>query len=119
VWDEAMQKVVPTWDPSLDPEATQATNDVVARLNAMNAGSDGTDALGLGVPVTFHPLGGCVMGQTTDLFGRVEGQPNLYVIDGSLIPGVTPLSNPFWTISANSERCIETILREDFQAVGA
>ena len=79
-----------------------------------NGGEDGTSSLGLDVSITFHPLGGCVMGETTDLYGRVNGVSNLYVIDGSLIPGVTPLSNPFWTISANSERCIERIIAEDF-----
>jgi cholesterol oxidase len=54
------------------------------------------------------------MGHATDSFGRVMGQHNLYVIDGSLIPGSTPCSNPFWTISANAERCIERIIADDF-----
>lgn len=112
-WDPVMRKVLAQWSPSYDAEATAATDAVIARLNMVNGGEDATRAFGLDVSITFHPLGGCVMGETTDLYGRIRGVSNLYVIDGSLIPGVTPLSNPFWTISANSERCIERIIAED------
>jgi cholesterol oxidase len=34
----------------------------------------------------YHPLGGCVLGEATDGYGRVKGYRNLYVNDGSLIP---------------------------------
>lgn len=113
-WDAAEGKVLPHWDPSYDPEATMHTDDAIRHLNDVNGGEDATRDLGLDVSITFHPLGGCVMGETTDLYGRMNGHENLYVIDGSLIPGVTPLSNPFWTVSANAERCIERIIAEDF-----
>ena len=113
VWDAATGKVSTMWTPDLDQEAHDAALGIIDRLNAMNTGTR-TTLPGLDVSITFHPLGGCVMGQTTDLFGRVVGVPGLYVIDGALLPGCTPLSNPFWTVSANSERCIATILAEDF-----
>lgn len=112
-WDPTNERPLPTWSASHDAEATAHTDAVVRRLNEINGGSDATALFGLGTSVTFHPLGGCVLGQTTDLAGRVRGQERLYVIDGSLVPGCTPLSNPFWTISALAERCIEAIVRED------
>jgi cholesterol oxidase len=62
---------------------------------------------------TYHPLGGVVLGEATDLYGRVDGYRNLYVLDGSLIPGSTGV-NPLATITALAERNIERILAEDF-----
>lgn len=61
---------------------------------------------------TYHPLGGCPLHQATDAFGRVKGYSNLYVTDGSLIPGSTGV-NPFVTITALAERNIERVLAED------
>ena len=113
VWDAAAGKVSTMWTPDLDMESLNAALAILDRLNAMNMG-ERTVLPGLDQSVTFHPLGGCVMGETTDLFGRMPGLPGLYVIDGALLPGCTPCSNPFWTVSANSERCIATILAEDF-----
>lgn len=62
---------------------------------------------------TYHPLGGLVLGQATDGYGRVYGYPNLYVTDGALLPGNVGV-NPFLTITALAERNIERILAEDF-----
>lgn len=116
VWRDG--KAIPEWDEAYDAEAKEHARVLVDRLNAANAGTNATTALGLDQSVTFHPLGGCVMGETTDLYGRIPRHEGLYVIDGSLIPGVTPMSNPCWTISANVERCIERILAEDFMGEG-
>lgn len=113
-WDAATGKIVPHWSPDLDATAHAAATNIIDTLNSANAGTNATSELLLNESITFHPLGGCVMGQATDSFGRVMGQTNLYVIDGALIPGSTPCSNPYWTIAANSERCIERILAEDF-----
>ncbi|MFC4000464.1 GMC oxidoreductase [Prauserella oleivorans] len=63
---------------------------------------------------TYHPLGGLALGTATDLYGRVHGYPNLYVTDGSLIPGSTGV-NPFVTITALAERNIERVLAEDIR----
>ncbi|MGW1678259.1 GMC oxidoreductase [Saccharopolyspora sp. NPDC002376] len=62
---------------------------------------------------TYHPLGGLVLGEATDGYGRVRGYPGLYVTDGSLIPGSTGV-NPFVTITALAERNIERVLAEDW-----
>jgi cholesterol oxidase len=113
-WDATMGKIVPHWTATNDATAHAAATNIINDLNTMNAGTDATSELLINQSITFHPLGGCVMGHATDAFGRVMGQTNLYVIDGALIPGSTPCSNPYWTVSANAERCIETILRDDF-----
>ncbi|OLL72684.1 putative cholesterol oxidase [Pseudonocardia sp. Ae168_Ps1] len=34
-------------------------------------------------PITWHPLGGAVLGKVTDDRGRVEGHPGLHVVDGA------------------------------------
>jgi cholesterol oxidase len=64
--------------------------------------------------ITVHPLGGCPMGHTAkdgvvDSWGRVFGQPGLYVADGSVMPGpVGP--NPSLTIAALSDRFADRLL---------
>jgi len=64
--------------------------------------------------ITVHPLGGCPMGRSVsdgvvDGWGRVFGQPGLYVADGSVMPGpVGP--NPSLTIAALSDRFATRLL---------
>jgi cholesterol oxidase len=64
--------------------------------------------------ITVHPLGGCPMGRAisegvVDPWGRVFGQPGLYVADGSVMPGpVGP--NPSLTIAALSDRFASRLL---------
>jgi cholesterol oxidase len=62
----------------------------------------------------YHPLGGCVLGQATDDYGRVRGYRNLYVTDGSLIPGSIGV-NPFVTITALAERNIARVIATDLR----
>lgn len=58
--------------------------------------------------ITVHPLGGCNIGRSiedgvVDHRGEVFGYPNLFVIDGSIIP--RPIGkNPSMTIAALAER---------------
>jgi cholesterol oxidase len=58
--------------------------------------------------ITVHPLGGCPMGRdpdhgVVDAWGRVYGNPGLYVADASILPGpVGP--NPSLTIAAMADR---------------
>lgn len=63
-----------------------------------------------GMNWTAHPLGGAVIGQATDNYGQINEYPNLFVMDGALIPGSTGSVNPSLTISALAERNIEYIL---------
>lgn len=66
---------------------------------------------------TVHPLGGCPMGDSPDIgvvnqYGEVFGYPNLYVVDGSIIPtAIGP--NPAMTISALAERIAEWFIEKD------
>lgn len=63
---------------------------------------------------SYHPLGGCVLGEATDAYGRVDGYRNLYVTDGSLVPGLVGV-NPFATITALAERNLATIVAADLR----
>lgn len=118
VWNTAESRITVDWMPENDRDATAAANAILDRLNDRNGVGERYTIPGLDEAITFHPLGGAVMGETTDLYGRVNGHPGLYVLDGALIPGSTPCSNPFWTVSANAERCLATIIPEDFGTEG-
>ncbi len=69
--------------------------------------------------ISVHPLGGCIMGDTVeqgavDQYGRVfkgDGSiyQGLYVMDGSIVPCSLGV-NPFMTISALTERCVEKLI---------
>ncbi|MDO5498515.1 MAG: GMC oxidoreductase [Propionibacteriaceae bacterium] len=61
---------------------------------------------------TYHPLGGAVLGKVTDNYGRVHGNPGLYVTDGALIPGLVGV-NPFLTITALAERLMDQVVARD------
>ncbi|MGB3770113.1 MAG: GMC oxidoreductase [Rhodococcus sp. (in: high G+C Gram-positive bacteria)] len=60
--------------------------------------------------LTAHPLGGAVIGDVTDSYGRVKGYDGLYVMDGALIPGSTGAANPSLTITALAERNIANVI---------
>jgi cholesterol oxidase len=67
-----------------------------------------------GAAFTVHPTGGCAMGDGPDDVVRardlqVQGNPGLYVIDGSVLPG-NPMRNPSHTIAAVAERALDVIL---------
>jgi cholesterol oxidase len=67
--------------------------------------------------VTVHPLGGSPMGRNrdegvVDAHGRVFGHENLFIADGSVMPGPVG-ANPSLTIAAFSERAARRIVDED------
>ncbi|MBX3272210.1 MAG: GMC family oxidoreductase [Sandaracinaceae bacterium] len=111
---DAMGEVEPVWDRANDASAGRAAHHTMQAIMDASEGAIVT-LPGLNDPsITFHPLGGAVMGRVTDTYGRVNGLAHLYVVDSALIPGSTPASNPFWTIAAIAERCMDTIVAEDF-----
>jgi cholesterol oxidase len=64
--------------------------------------------------VTVHPLGGCPMGTSrdegvVDPFGEVFGHDDLYVADGSVLPGPVG-ANPSLTIGAVADRFADRII---------
>ena len=87
-------------------------------IKKMNSANGGTPS-GLlwknafGADICYHPLGGAVLGKTTDMYGRVKGYKNLYVTDGALVPMSIGV-NPFLTITALAEYCMEKIVKSDF-----
>jgi cholesterol oxidase len=75
---------------------------------------DGIPASSLGeifdIPMTAHPLGGCVIGATPqdgvlDAYHRVYGHPGLHVVDGSAVSANVGV-NPSLTITAQAERAM-------------
>lgn len=68
----------------------------------------------LAVPIdqlnTGHPVGGAVLGAVCSDFGEVHGHPNLFVVDGSLIPGSAACANPSLTIAALAEQSLDHLL---------
>lgn len=119
-YNAATNRVELTWPASGNDPAVSATIDFAERMNAVNGGNLGSPA---GLPFqlpdmlkdfTYHPLGGMVIEKACDLYGRVHGYRNMYVMDGSLLPGSCATANPSLTIAALAERNIETLLREDF-----
>ncbi len=86
-------------------------------IKKMNKANGGTRSHllfknGFGADICYHPLGGCVLGEATNEYGKLKKHENLYVLDGSLIPGTIGV-NPFVTITAIAEYCIENLIRQN------
>ncbi|WP_211275372.1 GMC oxidoreductase [Actinoplanes rectilineatus] len=116
VHDSSTGKVDLTWQTAMNQPAIDAAKRVFDKINSAEVTTYRTDLFGAnkiwGDDLTYHPLGGCVLGKATDNYGRLPGYPGLYVMDGSLIPGNTGV-NPFVTITALAERNIEKIITTD------
>lgn len=105
----------------METSSDKAGRDLASRLWWATEGSKGSlltglpsydrnTGMGLGSRNTYHPLGGLVMGRATDFGGKVDGYPNLFCVDGALLPGSAALANPALTITANAERCMDLFL---------
>ena len=109
-------KVDLNWTAAQTQPSIDAAKRVFDRINAKAGTTYRTDLFGVyktwGDDLVYHPLGGCVLGQATDNYGRLLGYPGLYVVDGALIPGSTGV-NPFVTITALAERNLARIVATD------
>ncbi len=103
----------------MESTGEKAARDLVTRLWWQGEGRRGRllrglphydRTAGLGASTTRHPLGGMVMGKATDHNGRSLDYPNLYCLDGSVLPGTTCLTSPALTIAANAERIMDRFL---------
>jgi cholesterol oxidase len=117
-FDSSVDDVTIDWAADGNQRAVDAAQTIAARLNDANPGSSNFTVPVLGPGgfssgFTYHPLGGAVLGETTDAYGRVKGEEHLYVLDGALLPGTCACANPSFTIAALAERNIERIIEDD------
>lgn len=116
-YDIDTDKLVLDWDKSGLDESIAAAQHWSDEMNAANPNSyvdNGLIKNYFANNLTYHPLGGCVIGTATDEYGRIVEYPNLYVNDSTLLPGIAACANPAYTIAALAERNIEKIITEDF-----
>ncbi|MFD7713890.1 GMC oxidoreductase, partial [Streptomyces sp. NPDC059786] len=115
-WDAAAGAVRLNWQTAWKQASIDMAKTIFDKINSTEGTIYRTDLFGTykiwGDHLTYHPLGGAVLGEATDNYGRLHGYPGLYVIDGALIPGNTSV-NPFVTITALAERNIEKIIDVD------
>jgi cholesterol oxidase len=111
-------KVDLSWQASQTQPSIDAAKRVFDAINSKAGTIYRTDLFGVyktwGDDFVYHPLGGCVLNQATDNYGRLTGYDGLYVVDGSLIPGSIGV-NPFVTITALAERNMAKIIATDLQ----
>lgn len=116
-WNPTTRAVELNWQTAWKQPSIDMAKTIFDKINATEGTIYRTDLFGVykiwGDHLTYHPLGGAVLGKATDNYGRLAGHPGLYAIDGSLIPGNTSV-NPFVTITALAERNIEKIIATDF-----
>lgn len=113
-WNSAAGKMELDWDSTKAAPGVAAAKAFMDKVNAANPGTSYNTGLFLDGKTfadyfSYHPLGGAVLGETTDLNGEVKGVPGLFVMDGSLIPGKIGV-NPFVTITAIAERNMDRLL---------
>ncbi len=106
-----------SWSAAQSAVSVSMAKKLFDRINSANATIYRYDLFGSSSKIfaddfTYHPLGGCVLGRSTDNYGRVKGYSRLYVTDGSLVPGNIGV-NPFVTITALAERTMARVLAED------
>ncbi|MFD7626250.1 GMC oxidoreductase [Streptomyces sp. NPDC059851] len=115
-YDPATDSARLHWRREQNAPAVAAAKSLFDRINRANVTIYRYDLFGGNKPFadtfTYHPLGGCVLGEATDDHGRAKGYRGLYVVDGSLVPGSLGV-NPFVTITALAERNMARILAED------
>lgn len=115
-WNASAGRAELNWQTAWKQPSIDAAKTIFDKINAKEGTIYRTDLFGTykiwGDHLTYHPLGGAVLGKATDNYGRLHGHPGLYVIDGALIPGNTSV-NPFVTITALAERNIEKIIAAD------
>ncbi len=101
--------------PTYIPVANQVTRRFAEKTNGMPQSS--INEVMLNAPVTAHILGGAPMGETheegvIDPYNRVHGYENMYICDGSMVPGNLGV-NPSLTIMAMTEHAMSHIPEKD------
>lgn len=112
-YDRSTDSVKLKWPEEENRDALLAAENTYKTLDNSISTSTTTPTTEVNANICAHPLGGAVMDQVCDQYGRVFGYPGLYVVDGALIPGPTACTNPSFTIAAIAERCMERIIADD------
>jgi cholesterol oxidase len=116
-WNPTTGKVDLGWQQAWKQTSINAAKTIFDKINSKEGTIYRTDLFGgykiWNDTLTYHPLGGAVLGKATDNYGRLHGYPGLYVVDGSLVPGAATV-NPFVTITALAERNIDHVRTTDF-----
>lgn len=113
-WNSKTDALELDWDADKAAPGVAAAKAFMDKINDANPGTSYNtglfqDGKTFADYFSYHPLGGAVLGETTDLNGEVKGVPGLFVMDGSLIPGKIGV-NPFVTITAIAERNMDRLL---------
>jgi cholesterol oxidase len=108
-YDAASDAVQIRWSPDAATPSALARRDSFDRLRVASGGAE------LNLPAfmrntIWHPLGGTVMGDACDHLGQLYGYRNLFVVDGSLLPGSAAAVNPALTVAANAERIMAALV---------
>ena len=118
LYDLKANKLLVRWKSRYSEHMVKNVKDFIGKMNDINGGSIATLFFnhGIGEDICYHPLGGCVLGKATDMYGRLKGSSGIYITDGSLIPGTIGVS-PYVTIVAIAEYCVENIIMNDFDSI--
>lgn len=102
------------WDESNTKKMRENADYFIKKMNKANGGTRAHLLFnnGFGANICYHPLGGCVLGEATNAFGKLKNHDNLFVLDGSLIPGTIGV-NPFVTITAITEYCMDNLMKQN------
>lgn len=116
-YDAAIDDIRIHWEEKNYKHTVDNAKYFIKKMNKANGGTPSGLLWkgGYGPDICYHPLGGAVLGKTTDIFGRVKGYENLYITDGALVPASISV-NPFLTITAIAEYCMEEILKNDYSS---
>jgi len=107
-------KLILDWNESHTQKMKENADYFIKKMNKANGGTRAHLLFknGFGANICYHPLGGCVLGEATNEFGKLKNHDHLFVLDGSLIPGTIGV-NPFVTIVALTEYCIENLINRN------
>lgn len=94
------------WESDVDTPSAMARRASFERILQHNGGNETPFISGQ----IWHPLGGAVMNDAADELGQLYGYRNLFVVDGSLLPGSAATANPALTVAANAERIMEGLI---------
>ena len=113
-YHKASQSLTLNWDESNTVKMKENAQYFIQKMNKANGGTRSHLLFnnGFGADICYHPLGGCVLGEATNEYGKLKNHDNLFVLDGSLIPGTIGV-NPFVTITAIAEYCIENLIKQN------